>query len=50
MLSASSGYGRPLADGLAIEREALGRIFKSEDAREGITAFTEKRKPAYKGR
>ena len=49
-LAAVQGYGRPLADGLAIEREALGRIFKSEDAREGITAFTEKRKPAYKGR
>ena len=49
-LAAVQGYGRPLADGLAIEREALGRIFKSEDAREGIKAFTEKRKPAYKGR
>ena len=49
-LAAVQGYGQPLADGLAIEREALGRIFKSEDAREGITAFTEKRKPAYKGR
>jgi enoyl-CoA hydratase/carnithine racemase len=49
-LAAVQGYGKPLADGLAIEREALGRLFKSEDAREGITAFTEKRKPAYKGR
>ncbi len=49
-LATVQGYGRPLAEGLAIEREALGRIFKSEDAREGITAFTEKRKPVYKGR
>ena len=49
-LAAVQGYGKPLAEGLAIEREALGRIFKSQDAREGITAFTEKRKPEYKGR
>lgn len=49
-LAVVQGFGRPLAEGLAIEREALIRLFKSEDAREGITAFVEKRKPAYKGR
>jgi enoyl-CoA hydratase/carnithine racemase len=36
--------------GLAIEREAIARVFASEDAAEGIAAFTEKRKPAYQGR
>lgn len=44
------GFGAPLDLGLAIEREAIARIFVSEDAQEGITAFTEKREPNYKGR
>ena len=49
-LAAVQGFGRSLADGLAIEREALIRLFQSDDAREGVTAFTEKRKPTFKGR
>ncbi|HLQ62168.1 MAG TPA: enoyl-CoA hydratase-related protein [Candidatus Acidoferrales bacterium] len=47
---ATLGYGAPLDLGLALEREAIARIFVSEDAQEGIAAFTEKRKPAWKGR
>jgi len=35
--------------GLAIEREAISRVFVSEDAEEGIKAFTEKRKADFKG-
>ena len=46
----NTGYGAPLDMGLAIEREAIGRVFVSEDAQEGITAFKEKRKPDFKSR
>jgi len=44
------GYGAPLDLGLAIEREAIARVFASEDAQEGIAAFGDKRKPTFKGR
>jgi enoyl-CoA hydratase/carnithine racemase len=37
-------------DALALERELQQQLFESEDAREGIAANLEKRKPAFKGR
>lgn len=35
---------------LALERELQQQLFQSEDAKEGLTAYVEKRKPAFKGR
>ncbi len=46
----SLGYAAPLDLGLALEREAIARVFVSEDAQEGITAFGEKRRAEFKGR
>jgi enoyl-CoA hydratase/carnithine racemase len=45
-----SGIEMSLADGLALERELQQRLFESEDAREGIAANLEKRKPTFTGR
>jgi enoyl-CoA hydratase len=36
--------------GLALERELQQQLFQSEDAKEGLQAYVEKRKPAFKGR
>lgn len=44
------GAGVPLETGLALERELQARLFASSDAREGIAAFVEKRKPNFEGR
>ncbi len=39
-----------LHEGLALERELQQRLFESEDAREGLTAYVSKRSPKFIGR
>lgn len=48
--AAYRGVRMPLEDGLRLEELISANVVKSEDAMEGPKAFSEKRKPNYKGR
>ncbi len=43
------GADLPLEGALALEREAVWRLFMSDDAQEGLAAFAEKREANWKG-
>lgn len=43
------GLPMDMADGLKLETELFADLFNSADAREGATAFLEKRKPVFRG-
>ena len=45
-----SGAEIPFSEGLALERELQQQLFESEDAREGLQAYLEKRDPKFTGR
>jgi enoyl-CoA hydratase/carnithine racemase len=47
--SVQSGAEVPFESALAIERELQQQLFQSEDAKEGLAAYVEKRKAAFKG-
>ena len=48
--SVQTGMELPLNDALALERELQSLLFKSEDAKEGIAAYNEKRMARFKNR
>ncbi len=43
-------HGVDIGQGLEIERNNFAAAFTTEDTREGLTAFVERRKPLFKGR
>ena len=45
----NEGWGRPMDEALAVEAEAFDTVFASDDAREGVLAFLEKRSARFKG-
>jgi enoyl-CoA hydratase len=44
------GFGAKLEDGLRVEAEVFGRLSGTEDKREGVAAFLEKRTAIWMGR
>jgi enoyl-CoA hydratase/carnithine racemase len=45
-----TGGELPIGEALAVERELQQLLFQSEDAREGLNAYNEKRTPTFRGR
>jgi enoyl-CoA hydratase/carnithine racemase len=48
--SVQTGAEIPFESALALERELQQQLFQSEDAKEGLAAYVEKRRPIFKGK
>ena len=46
--SVHRAYETTLAEGIRFERRVFHALFATEDQKEGMAAFVEKRKPAFK--
>ncbi|MNL85818.1 1,2-epoxyphenylacetyl-CoA isomerase [compost metagenome] len=46
----NQSFGNDLAAQLEVEATLQSRASRSEDCKEGVAAFVEKRKPQFKGR
>jgi len=46
----TNGSARPLAEGLVYEANQFAVLFETEDMREGVRAFLDKRQPVFKDR
>ena len=48
-LAARASLETSISEGILIEHETLQQLYESADGREGVSAYLEKRQPAYKG-
>jgi len=46
----NEGLGQTVAEGLENERAQFSTLFSTKDCAEGLSAFLEKRRPAFKGK